>query len=119
MESKGLFSIWNQHKGLSKLFLLYLNVMGLRPLEFFLFQRGDRLYTSESNVYTRQILTYKDRPRAEMVIITALPCKAKRQLLSIGFAQQIKWISYRQSVTVLILTQPGPSRQSITVFNLT
>ena len=33
---------------------------------FFLFiQCGDRLYTSESDVYRRQILTYKDGPRAE------------------------------------------------------
>ena len=29
------------------------------------FQRGDRLYTSESNVYRRQILTYKGGPRTE------------------------------------------------------
>ena len=27
----------------------------------------DRLYTSESDVYRRQILTYKDAPRAERV----------------------------------------------------
>ena len=31
------------------------------------FQRGDRLYTSESDVYRRQSLTYKDGPRAESV----------------------------------------------------
>ena len=30
---------------------------------------GDRLYTSESDVYGRQILTYKDGPRAERVKI--------------------------------------------------
>ena len=41
--------------------------MGLRPLYFlFLFVRDD-LYTSESDVYIRQILTYKDGPRAERV----------------------------------------------------
>ena len=35
--------------------------MGLEPLEIFKFlQRGDRLYTSESDVYKRQIPTYKD-----------------------------------------------------------
>ena len=28
---------------------------------------GDRLYTSKSDVYRRQILTYKDGPRAERV----------------------------------------------------
>ena len=42
--------------------------MRLRPLEGFqFFQRGDRLYTSESDVYRRQILTYKDGPRTERV----------------------------------------------------
>ena len=47
--------------------------MGLRPLEIFqLFQRGDRLYTSESAVYRRQILTYKDGPHAERVNILYL-----------------------------------------------
>ena len=29
------------------------------------FQRGDRLYTSESDVSRRQILMYKDGPQAE------------------------------------------------------
>ena len=32
------------------------------------FQRGDRLYTSESDVCRRQILTYKVDPRAVIVI---------------------------------------------------
>ena len=42
--------------------------MGLQPLELFkFFQRGQRLYTSESDVYRRHILTYKDGPRAERV----------------------------------------------------
>ena len=45
-------------------------VMGLRPLEIFqFFQCEDRLDTSESDVYRRQILTYKDGPRAERVKI--------------------------------------------------
>ena len=40
--------------------------MGLRPLLCLYFlQCGDRLYTSESDVYRRQILTYKDGPRTE------------------------------------------------------
>ena len=34
---------------------------------FLLFHCGDRLYTSESDVYRRQILTYKDGPCADMV----------------------------------------------------
>ena len=39
--------------------------MGLRPLEIFLLlQCGDRLYSSESDVYRRQILTTKVYPRA-------------------------------------------------------
>ena len=33
------------------------------------FQSGGRLYTSESDVYRRQILTYKDGPRTEIVKI--------------------------------------------------
>ena len=32
-----------------------------------LFQSRDRRYTLESDVYRRQILTYKDGPRAERV----------------------------------------------------
>ena len=40
--------------------------MGLLPLEIFEFcERGNRLYTSESAVYRRQILTYKQGTRAE------------------------------------------------------
>ena len=31
------------------------------------FQRGDRLYTSESDVCRRQILTYKDDPHTERI----------------------------------------------------
>ena len=44
-------------------------VMGLWSLEIFqFFQRGDRLNTSEYDVYRRHILTYKDGPSAERVI---------------------------------------------------
>ena len=32
-----------------------------------LIKRGDRLYTPESDVYRRQILTYKDGPRSESI----------------------------------------------------
>ena len=40
----------------------------LRQLQIFqFFQCGDRLYTSESDVYRRQILTSKDGPRTERV----------------------------------------------------
>ena len=40
--------------------------MGLRPLEIFqFFQCVYRLYTSDSDVYGRQSLTYKDGLRAE------------------------------------------------------
>ena len=34
---------------------------------FYPFQRGDRLYTSEPDVCGRQVLTYKDGPRAENI----------------------------------------------------
>ena len=33
------------------------------------FHRGNRLYTSESDVYRRQILMYKDDPRTERIKI--------------------------------------------------
>ena len=63
-----VFKIYNHYKCLSWLFPIYLNtyvyVMGLRLLEIFqFFQYGDRFYTSESDFYRRQILTYKDGPR--------------------------------------------------------
>ena len=51
-------------------FLFHLNtyVMGLWPLEIFkFFQCGDRLYTSESDVCRRQILTSKNGPHAGKV----------------------------------------------------
>ena len=42
--------------------------MGLGRLEIvYHLQRGELLYTSESDVYRRQNLTYKDGPRAERV----------------------------------------------------
>ena len=42
--------------------------MSLRPVEiFYFFPCGGRLYTSESAVYKRQILMYKDGARAERV----------------------------------------------------
>ena len=48
-------------------------VMGLRPSEIFQFFQcgggggGGRLYTSESDANRRQILKYKDGPRAEKI----------------------------------------------------
>ena len=41
--------------------------MDLQQLE--IFQRRDRLYASEADVYRRQLLTYKDGPRPESVNI--------------------------------------------------
>ena len=41
----------------------------------------DRLYTSESEVYRRQILTYKDGPRAERVKIHSNESKMLRNFL--------------------------------------
>ena len=61
---------FSNHKCLSYLIPIHLNtsVTGLRTLEIFqFFQRGDRLYTSESDVYRRRILMYKDGPHAERV----------------------------------------------------
>ena len=62
-----ILKICNHHKWLSYLLLLHLNtyVMDLPPFEiFYFFKCGDRPYTSESDVYRRQIQTYKDDPRA-------------------------------------------------------
>ena len=48
--------------------------MGLRPLEIFvLLQCGDRLWSSESDVYRRQILTTKVDPRTVRVKEDGLP----------------------------------------------
>ena len=62
--------------------------MGLRPLEIFLLlQHGDRLQTSESDVYRRQILTTKVDPRAVRVnyglfkYISVLKGVYRRQIL--------------------------------------
>ena len=70
METKGFFTICKHKKCLIQLFLIHLNtyVMGLQTFEIFsLLQCGDRLYTSESDVYRRQILTIKVDPRAVRV----------------------------------------------------
>ena len=67
METKGFFLIWNNHKCFGYLCLIHLNSYArvLRPLEIFLLlQCGDRLYTSESDVYRHQILTTEVDPRA-------------------------------------------------------
>ena len=59
--------------------------MGLRPVDIFkFFQCRDRLYTSESAVHRRQILTYKDGPHTERVKYTILltaPIYASNYLL--------------------------------------
>ena len=72
---QSFFLVWKHHKCLSYLFPTHLTtyVMGLRPLVIFhFFQCGDRLYTSECDVYRRYILTYKDGPRTERVKHTYL-----------------------------------------------
>ena len=38
-------------------------------LVYYPLQRGNRLYTSESDICRHQILTYKDDPRAEIIKI--------------------------------------------------
>ena len=72
METKGVFSIWNYHKCLSYLFLIPLNTYVMSPRTWYIFlvlQCGNRLQTSESDVYRRQILTSKVDPRAVRVNI--------------------------------------------------
>ena len=50
-------------------------VMGLRTLEIlYFFQCGDRLHTSVSGVYRRQIPTYKDGLRTKKVLNQQLWC---------------------------------------------
>ena len=72
----------------------------LRP-----FQCGDRLYTSESDVYRRQILTYKDGPRAKRVdvnisdnyFIVTLPFN--RQNIQPEFSPTLSCVSLTRSTT--------------------
>ena len=42
---------------------------------------GDRLYTSESDVYRRQILTYKDDPRADRVKVQVMSIYSRFQYI--------------------------------------
>ena len=51
--------------------------------KYWFFQCGDRLYKSESDVYRRQILTYKDGPRTEKVKADSFIEKEKYTINSI------------------------------------
>ena len=56
----------------------------------------DRLYTSESDVYIRQILTYKDDPRTERVNYVSVPHKTTFNILKCHtfrffFLRKILW----------------------------
>ena len=61
------------------------------------FQSGDRLFASESDVFRRhrrrQIVTYKDGPRAERV----KPTKYRRPIFTIA----VKLIKYNLSIIAL------------------
>ena len=79
METKGIFQFWNHHRYLSlSLFDSFEYVWYGSTVNFF--QCGDRLYASESDVYRRQVLTYKDGPRAVRVKPTL--AKAEQNKLS-------------------------------------
>ena len=68
--------------------------MGLRPLEIYLLlglQCGDRLYSSESDVYRRQILTTKIDPFA---------VKLKR--LSSSFNDSFSTLSFRICIPLCV-----------------
>ena len=70
MQTKWFWSISNHHKWLSQLFPLHLNTYGMGLWRYTFsnsFSVRDRLYTSESDVYRRQIMTCKVDPRAERV----------------------------------------------------
>ena len=43
----------------------YLSYGSTAFVNILFFQRGDRIYMPESDVYKHQILTYKDAPRSE------------------------------------------------------
>ena len=68
METKGFYSIRNHDKCLSSLFAVHLNTYGIKVFGhykyFHSYSVGDRLYSSESDVYRRQILSNKVDPRA-------------------------------------------------------
>ena len=53
-----------------------------RQPDVYPFQRGDRLYTSKSDVCRRQILTYKDGPRAERIKIFLMVVDPKHRYLN-------------------------------------
>ena len=62
--------------------------MCLRSLEiFYFFPCGDRLYTPESDVYRRQILTYKDGPRTERVKWSE---PLKKEVINLGWIKILK-----------------------------
>ena len=64
--------------------------MGIRIFQFF--QREYRLYTSESDVYRRQILAYKDGRRAERVkqyCSRSANCSWATEVLTINFARTL------------------------------
>ena len=97
-----VFSILSRHNRLSQLFLihLYTYVMGRRPLEIFVFfPHRDRIYTSESDVYRRQILTYKDGPRTERVNpCPTRPVYVRNLLQSVEALYVVKWISNHEKL---------------------
>ena len=67
METKGQFEIISNILFTSFRFIWIPWYGSTTIINILLFQCGDWLYTSESGVYRRQILTYKDGPRAERV----------------------------------------------------
>ena len=74
-------------------FPIHLNtyVLGLQPLySFIFFHRVDGLYPPEWDVYRRQILADKDRPRAERVKQIILLLSLNKHPLRYGPQQVIK-----------------------------
>ena len=74
--------------------------MGLRPLYIFaFFQRGDRLYAAESDIYRRQILRYKDPPPGlkglTSVVVPWVPAWTVRMdFISSIYYMYVKWSNY-------------------------
>ena len=59
--------------------------------KYFNYSSGGGLYTSESDVYRRQILTYKDDPRAERINNTKLKCEIYNSNIKCIYVNQLRW----------------------------
>ena len=93
---------------LSWAFLIHFNsyVMALRPSQlFWIFQRGDRHETSESDVYGRHIPTPKDCPRAGRVNYICTSWRLFKAENYKAIAKHIQWHVNMYSINIAILIE--------------